>query len=227
MRSTARPFAETDDASRGGAADEVIAVVSGDPADAPSFAEDAALAHRLQGGDPAAAVELFDRFAPRVRALLRRMLGSQAEVDDLTQEVFVRVFRRVSDLREPRSLRFFIMGVAVRVARAELGVRWVRRWMQLSPTGTLPDVGGLPTDHDAREALKRLEVILDRLSTETRALFVLRYVEGLEVEDVATTMGLPLGTTKRKLGRTSRRVFGMIQRDVTLAAYLGRRKEKP
>lgn len=182
--------------------------------------EDAALARAAADGDPAAAGILWDRFATLVRGVLRRSLGPHCDVDDQVQEVFIRLFRQVGTLRDATALRSFVIGITIRVAQTELRRRRVRRWLTLSDSGELPEVGEVVVDEDAREALARLYAILDKVDDESRLVFVLRHIQLLELTEVAEAVGISLATTKRRLTKVVARVRAMVGRDPILARYL-------
>src|SRR5262245_48446698 len=185
-----------------------------------SSADDAAIARAAAEGHTAAASIAWDRFAPLVRGLLRRSFGPQTDVDDLLQEVFLRFFRQVPTLRDPTAVRSFLIGITIRVVGSELRRRRVRRWLHLTDTGAVPDVPAAETDDEAREAVKRLYVILDRLEDSGRLAFLLRHVEGLELTEVADALGLSLATTKRRLAKLTDRLIAAAERDPVLAAYV-------
>jgi RNA polymerase sigma-70 factor (ECF subfamily) len=90
----------------------------------------------------------------------------------------------------------------------------------LTPDGVLDDHAAPHTDGDAREAVKRLYAILDRLDTKSRLAFVLHHVEGLELLEVASALDVSLATVKRRLARVSARVWAMAQGDRMLVEYL-------
>ena len=182
--------------------------------------DDAGLARAAIEGDPGAPAVVFQRYGGLVAGLLRRCLGPSADVEDQLQETFVWFFRDVKKLRDPAALRAFLLGVATRVARSELRRRRFRRWLMLSDSGTLPDAVGTDADAEAREAVRRLYALLDRLDDRSRMLFVLRYVEGLELTDVASALGISLATIKRSLAKVSACVHAMAARDPLLSAYV-------
>ncbi|HEX4334998.1 MAG TPA: sigma-70 family RNA polymerase sigma factor [Polyangiaceae bacterium] len=181
--------------------------------------DDAALVRAAIEGDPAAPGLIWERYARLVRGVLRRSLGED-EVDDHVQEVFLRFFRQVDGLRKPGSLRCFLIGIAMRVAGSELRRRRVRRFMRLAPSEELESGPASQRDDDAREAVRRLYAILDRVDSRTRLLFVLRYVEALELTEIAESLEVSLATTKRHLARAGDRVFSLAGRDELLLAYL-------
>jgi RNA polymerase sigma-70 factor, ECF subfamily len=182
--------------------------------------DDAGLARAAIEGHAGAHAAVWRRYAGLVTGLLRRALGPGADVEDQVQETFVQFFRDVRKIREPAALRSFLIGVASRVARSELRRRRLRRWLTLTNTGAVPDGVAAGDDAEAREALRRLYGLLDRLDDRARLLFVLRYVEGLELTDVATALETSLATTKRHLARVSAQVHAMAAGDPLLVAYL-------
>src|SRR4051812_27637309 len=82
-------------------------------AEAKPSPEQIELVAALGRGEPWAAQEVWDRHAGSVRRLMARALGPRPEVEDLTQEVFMRVFSRIGALRDPGALREFVIAVAV------------------------------------------------------------------------------------------------------------------
>jgi RNA polymerase sigma-70 factor (ECF subfamily) len=206
---------ETDSQARQGAKILVL------PAADLSGLDDAGLVRAIRDGDPRAPRVLWDRHARLVYRILRRSLGRQDEVEDLVQEVFLSLWRRLPTLREPRALPAFLVTITTLTLRHEMRRRWVRRCMSL---GTTQDIDHDPRvvhpNPEARQALSRFYAILDRLGHEERIAFVLRFIEGMELTEVAAAMGLSLATAKRRLAHARARVEHHIGRDPGLAAYL-------
>lgn len=185
-----------------------------------AFADDAALVRALVARQPAAAAAAWDRFSPLVRGLLWQSLGAFSDVDDLAQDVFLHFFRRIPDLRDPNAISSFVVGITIRVARGELRRRRLRRWLRLSDDGALPEVPTSGADVDAREALSRLDAILGRVDDEARLAFVLRYVHGLELTEVAEALGCSLATAKRRIAKANQRVAVHARGDRSLEPFL-------
>jgi RNA polymerase sigma-70 factor (ECF subfamily) len=181
---------------------------------------DVDLVGRTLAGDGEAATALWDRYIILVRTVLRRALGAQ-DVDDISQEVFLGVYKSLASLREGSSLRSFIIGVTLHYAGTELRRRRARAWLRLTPTGSLAEFDAPACDDpEGRSALRRLYGLLDRLDTRARLAFVLRYMEGMELTEIAEALEISLATTKRLLGRASGRVFAWVDRDAALSEYL-------
>jgi RNA polymerase sigma-70 factor, ECF subfamily len=188
----------------------------GQPAPTPQEIE---LVAALGRGEPWAAQEVWDRHAAGVRRLIARALGPRPEVEDLTQEAFMRVFSRIGGLRDPGALREFVLTVAVNVLKQELRRRWVRRRVLLSDSGSVPDVEAPSADPEAREALARCYAILDKLGARERAAFVLRYMEERTLDEVATGLGVSLSTAKRLVNRATASVSKHVGSDEGLRSF--------
>jgi RNA polymerase sigma-70 factor (ECF subfamily) len=167
-------------------------------------------------GQPAAIAELFDRFRSVVRKMLIRTLGSAHDVDDLAQETFLVVLRRVETLRDPALLSSFVIGAAVRVAKNELRKRALRRWIGLDEVPLAVDT----VDPELRDSVERLYRALSKLDAAARMIFVLRYVEELELTELADAMSLSVSTVKRRLALAERRFDAIARNDPVLRSYL-------
>jgi RNA polymerase sigma-70 factor (ECF subfamily) len=182
-------------------------------ADASEAASDMELAQALINGVPNAPELAWERYAPLVHRIVSRAIGPDAEVEDVTQEIFYRLFSRIGTLRKPEALRSFVISFAIRIVKWELRRRRARRWLTLSETGDVPDEQLMVMDAESRYSLRRLYGLLDRLSTRERLVLVLRHVEGMTLEEIAEAMELSLATVKRGLRRASLRVSQMVDSD--------------
>lgn len=182
-------------------------------ADESEVARDIELARALIAGSSEAAELAWERYAPLVHRIVSRAIGPDADVEDVTQEIFYRLFSRIGTLRKPEALRSFVISFAIRIVKWELRRRRARRWLTLSETGEVPEAQLTVMDAESRYALRRLYALLDRLSTRERLVLVLRHVEGMTLEEIADAMGLSLATVKRGLRRASLRVSQMIDSD--------------
>jgi len=186
-----------------------------------SQADDAELGLAAARLDPQAIDAIWDRYAAQVRGFLRRSVGQDA-VEDLVQDVFLRFLQSVATLRDPSVLRSFLFGIAVRVGLTELRRRRVRRLVGLFPSDAPPESPAPARDDDAREALGRLYRLLDRVDPETRILFSLRHIEGLELKEVASAMRVSLATVKRRLAAADSKVHALVTKDERLTEYVNR-----
>lgn len=185
-------------------------------------ASDADLARALMAGEPGAHRVAWHRFYPMVGGMIRRAYGAGGDAEDLVQEVFLCLFRRIKTLRDPAALRAFTMAIASRTLNFELRKRRAR----LSSTATEVDTGDvadelLANGHpEARRAVASLTQLLDRLRTRDRAAFVLRYVERRNAAEVADALGVSVPTATRSFSRAWKRIHLWARRDPTLVEYL-------
>jgi RNA polymerase sigma-70 factor (ECF subfamily) len=180
---------------------------------------DAELVHALRTDDREAPALLWARCSPTVGRLLARALGPGLDIDDLTQEVFARVFVRLPSLRDPSALRPFVLSVAGNVLKWELRRRWVGRAVRLSTSGMLPDVAGMSADTEARQALRRCYRILDTFRVHERMAFVLRYLEEMTIEEVAATLGTSVSSAKRWVSRADAKLSARMAGDPDLRSF--------
>ena len=130
------------------------------------------------------------------------------------------VFQKASTLREPQALKAFVITVTAFTVRGELRRRWSRRWLRRQRPQTGPGQLVSNQDIESREALRRFYNILDRVGTQDRTAFVLRYIEGMPLEDVAAALDVSVATAKRRLARVWDRVVLLAERDTALVDYL-------
>lgn len=182
---------------------------------------DAELVAALQADSAWARREIWERYAGRVRRYLSRALGRPSEeVEDLVQDVFLRLFVSRGAIRRPEALGEFTMAVAVRVLKGNLRSRWIRRKVRLSDDGELPDVAvDRSPEEETRDALRRCRLILDALGARERAAFTLRFMEEMTMEEVAATMTVSLSTAKRLVNRATAVIALRVGQDEDLRRY--------
>jgi RNA polymerase sigma-70 factor (ECF subfamily) len=171
---------------------------------------EAALIQRCAAGDESASAELVAEHQRTVVQLATNLLGDREEALDLSQEVFLRVFRTIHRFRGQSSLRTWIYRIVVNQARNRHRF-WRRRHRdeQVSldqHVATHGDVirGSSPGPDRVlaqKELAERLQDALERLPFEQRTAIVLREVDGLSYEEIAYSLDLAVGTVKSRLTR--------------------------
>ncbi len=156
------------------------------------------LVERCLAGDGAAERALYDAHVDRVFRLTYRLAGDMDLAQDFTQETFIRAFGRLSQFRGDSSLATWLHTIAVSVSLN--GMRTVGRHKSRSTpideAQDLPDRSVRIAPHDLRE---RLHAAIDNLSVKLRPVFVMHDVEGYTHEEIATTLAIPVGTSKARL----------------------------
>ena len=179
--------------------------------------EEAALIAELRAGSEEAFAWLIARFHQPIYSLLARTVHDRADAADLTQEVFVKVFRGVGNFHGESSLRTWIYRIALREASNQR--RWWTRhkqWdvpIEQEMTGgecgapvllkeMLVDPAESPYEMAAHEENRaRVEAALQQVPEPYRSTLILRDIEGFVYEDVAEMLGVNLGTIKSRLVR--------------------------
>jgi RNA polymerase sigma-70 factor, ECF subfamily len=177
---------------------------------------DRALVRDLASPDPAtrrtALAELYERHQTRVFNTAYRVLGSTADAQDVTQEVFLHVADRIGSFRGDSSLTSWVYRVTVNLSID------ARRRASRRPAAKGGEGDGAPGDAaesrpgtsapvdpvaaaEREESERRVHAALDRLSPKLRAVVVLRYFENLSYEDIADVMQTSIGTVKSRLNR--------------------------
>ena len=193
----------------------------------PSYRElsDVQVADGLAAGEDWATSEVWRRFAPLVIMTAERALGSKSDAEDVTQDAFSRVFRKLGTLRDRSSLRSFIYSIAIRTLKSHLRYRGLREWLTFREPESLVDLSYSTQDVEARELVRTFYALLDRLSPRDRLVFVLRRVEEMTIEEIASAMEISTSTVKRSFAHASKRLSPWIAADPALAALLEQTSE--
>jgi RNA polymerase sigma-70 factor (ECF subfamily) len=193
-------------------APEATLGVSGGDERVGANADDAMVARAALAGQAWAQREIWFRFAPLVCGLFRRALGSRHDHDDLTQEVFLRVFRRLHSLEKAYAIRGFVYSVAIHVLSQEIGrIRVRHRSVAEHQNPMMPSSS--PPDFKARETLLCVQRMLDRMRDKYRAAFVLRYVDGMELDEIALGLDVSLPAVKWYLHKALASIHKSVSRE--------------
>ncbi len=172
---------------------------------------EAALIQRCAARDEDACAELVNEHQRMVYQLSLNLLGDHNEALDLSQEVFLRVFRTIHAFRGASQLRTWIYRIVVNQARNRQ--RWWRRRhrsLQVSLDEHIRDHGELPEAGNAgspdralgqKQLAERIRVALDCLPFDQRTALVLREIDGLSYEEIGYSLGIAVGTVKSRLAR--------------------------
>jgi RNA polymerase sigma-70 factor (ECF subfamily) len=184
---------------------------------------DAALIQRCVARDEDACAELVTEHQRMVYQLSLNLLGDHNEALDLSQEVFLRVFRTLHGFRGQSALRTWIYRIVVNQARNRQ--RWWRRRHRsqqisldehIQAHGDLPERGngGSPDRLLGQKLLgERIRTALERLPFDQKTALVLREIDGLSYEEIGFSLGIAVGTVKSRLARARDALRGQL-RDV-------------
>jgi RNA polymerase sigma-70 factor (ECF subfamily) len=162
-----------------------------------------------QNGDLVAFEELYRDNVGRVHAVCMRMAGDVALAEELTQDVFVRAWQKLSSFRGDSAFSTWLHPLAINVALSERRSRR-RRLARVMPTDDLTpfDRPGRPAGPEAGLDLERA---LDVLPDGARSVFVLHDVEGYKHEEIGELIGVATGTSKAQLHRARRLLREALQ----------------
>jgi RNA polymerase sigma-70 factor (ECF subfamily) len=175
------------------------------------WADDLALVQQCAAGDEVACTRLVTDHQRMVYQLALHLLGDAQEALDLSQEVFLRVFRTLPQFRGHSALRTWIYRIVV--TQASNRRRWWRRRHQsqqvpldehVANHGDLPDGRSFtkPDEVAAQSQVARqVWAALDRLPFDQRTILVLREIDGLSYEEIGYSLGVAVGTVKSRLAR--------------------------
>lgn len=177
--------------------------------------DESTLIDRCVAGDDTAFDQIVLRYQDMVFSLATRLLGSYDEAVDLSQEVFLQVYRKLSSFRRDASLRTWIYRIVIN--RAKNRQRWWKRRMSEMTALPIEEVETRTRSNAAArlasgdiapdEALARKEQgqilhrAIEKLPFDQRTILLLKEIEGLSYEEISTTLDLPLGTVKSRLAR--------------------------
>jgi RNA polymerase sigma-70 factor (ECF subfamily) len=172
---------------------------------------EAALIQRCAAGDEDSCSELVNEHQRMVYQLSLNLLGDHNEALDLSQEVFLRVFRTIHQFRGQSALRTWIYRIVVNQARNRQ--RWWRRRhrsQQISLEEHIRDHGDPPELSNGaapdrlfgqKQLAERIRVALDHLPFDQKTALVLREIDGLSYEEIGFSLGIAVGTVKSRLAR--------------------------
>jgi RNA polymerase sigma-70 factor (ECF subfamily) len=183
--------------------------------------EELALVAELQAGSEQAFAQLIAQYHQPIYSLIARSLQDPADASDITQEVFIKVFRNIRSFHGEASLRTWLYRIALHEASNQR--RWWSRHKRQeiameSPCcsiydsdadgdaqslgSTLADGGCSPFEQAAQEEVrKRVEAALREVPEAFRTVVVLREIEGFTYEEIADILRVNLGTVKSRLTR--------------------------
>jgi len=169
--------------------------------------EDATLVRRILQGDPLATRELVSRFQGEIFGLCVRYVGSPHDAEDISQEVFVRVFRSLKGWDSTRPLRPWICRIAVNRCRTWLSNKPKRP----EPVDFLHETPARSQEDDSRELVDEIQTALELLRPDYRGVFTMFHEQGCSYDEIAEVFERPVGTIKTWLHRARTEVLTYLQ----------------
>jgi len=176
------------------------------------------LAERHRYGDEEAFGEVYQRFVALVFNLALRMAGKAEEAEDLTQEIFLRVYRHLGRFNGRSTLKTWIYRVALNHCRSKLG----RKRYPMQPLAEENEGEGIHLIDDRRgpeertlanDAAQRVNLSLRQLKPHFREAVVLRDLEGLSYEEIAEILAIKIGTVRSRIARGRDRLRVILEKN--------------
>lgn len=171
------------------------------------MSDEAGLVQQCLLGQPGAIRQLVERFQSEVYGLCVRLLHHRHDAEDVSQEVFLRVFRSLHRWDAARPLKPWIMGIAVNRCRTWLSQRSRRPEL----VDYLHETASSPPADDSPELLREIQAAVEELRPEYQSVFVMFHEQGKPYEDIAAALARPVGTIKTWLHRARLEVLERLR----------------
>lgn len=174
---------------------------------------DEILAERAAAGDMEAFEDLVDRHRMAVYRLARSVTGNHHDADDAAQETFLRLYRSLASYDPGRPFKPWLKRIAYNTSLNT--VRAGRSRSRNLVEGDLPEVADQAPRQsermEARQSAAKVDHVVQNLPSELRATLLLRAVEGMSYRDIATAMGVKIGTVMSRLSRAREQVMNVLE----------------
>ena len=182
---------------------------------------DQELVERAQKGDKRAFELLVSKYQRKLARLLSRMVRDAAEVEDISQEAFIKAYRALPQFRGESAFYTWLYRIAVNTAKNYLVARGRR-----APTSTgfdneeaegfeeaelLRDISTPDAELQTKQIAQAVNQAVDALPEELRTAITLREIEGLSYEEIAQMMGCPIGTVRSRIFRAREAIAEKIR----------------
>jgi len=183
----------------------------------PSQATDYALAQRSAEGDMAAFEQLYERHHRRVYSLCLRMTTNAAEAEDLAQEVFIQLYRKIGSFRGESAFTTWLHRMTVNQVLMHFRKRGVRMEQTTDDGETPVQVAHGTSNPNQMPVVDRiaLDKAIAQLPPGYRTVFILHDVEGHEHEEIARMLGCSVGTSKSQLHKARMKLRGLLRQQIS------------
>ncbi len=171
---------------------------------------DSIIVERVQGGEKPAFDLLVRKYQFKIANLISRYVYDQSEIEDITQEVFIKAYRAISGFRGESAFYTWLYRIAVNTAKNYL-VAQSRRppgtdveaqdAEQIESGRNLREIGTPESNLLSKELAERVSKAVRELPEDLRVAITLRELEGLSYEEIATVMDCPIGTVRSRIFR--------------------------
>lgn len=173
---------------------------------------DALLVERVKQGDQRAFALLVAKYERRVQRLLSRLVRDTAEIEDVTQEAFIKAYRALPQFRGESAFYTWLYRIAINTAKNYLATKSRRPVtvgeFQGPDDGEFLELGDVVEDNNtpdavlhSRQVAEVVNAAIEALPEDLKAAITLREIEGLSYEEIAQAMDCPIGTVRSRIFR--------------------------
>jgi RNA polymerase sigma-70 factor, ECF subfamily len=182
---------------------------------------DQELVVRAQAGDKRAFELLVVKYQRRVARLLSRLIRDQNEIEDVSQESFIKAYRALPSFRGESAFYTWLYRIAINTAKNHLSTLGRRPQLladyedeegeSLDAAAQIPDYHTPETELSNRQIVSTVNAVVDELPSELRTAITLREMDGLSYEDIAAVMNCPIGTVRSRIFRAREAIAGKLR----------------
>lgn len=182
---------------------------------------DADLVARVQKGDKRAFDLLVLKYQRKIMRMLARMVRDPAEIEDVAQEAFIKAYRALPQFRGESAFYTWLYRIAINTARNWQAARSRRPVSEsvienedgetFSAVDALTDINTPESMLASRQIVETVNAAMNALPEELRTAIVLREIEGMSYEDIAQSMGCPVGTVRSRIFRAREAIAAQLR----------------
>jgi RNA polymerase sigma-70 factor, ECF subfamily len=171
-------------------------------------------------GERKAAYEFHERYSKRISCWVWRLLGTDQEHADIVQQIFINIFESLPGIKKAASLDAWVDSITIKTTRLELRKRKTRRTLFLARKDDSPNEPRDETSPFKQQHIKHFYKIINRMPTDDRIIFILRFLESCTIEEIAALGNYSTSTAKRRLKRAKTIFEKSVLNDFSLVSLV-------
>lgn len=190
--------------------------------------KDEELVKRVKSGDLEAFEEIISIYEGKVFGLIAHMIKNQNEIEDIAQEVFIKIYKNISKFQGNSSLYTWIYKITVNlcldVIRKKKEVIYLDEKIKLNDGEVEFQI---PSDeknqeqiYEEKELKEKMRSCIDKLPDKQKVMIILRDIKGMSYEEISEITNIKLGTVKSQINRARLKLKELLEKDGTLLEYI-------